>query len=313
MLVSVVIPTFNRARMIGPTIESVLGQTHPNVELVVVDDGSTDDTEAVITRYAASSPFPIRYFKKPNGGCASARNAGAAVASGGFVAFLDSDDLWEPYAAEGLSAMLEATGADFVYSPATEVMVDGVEIPNPPSAAGRPESFSVEHFMDTNARPGSVLYRRRVLDRVRFDESLRYNEDSDFLQRVSMEFTAAYFGRPTSRIVHHADNKSANRVEIYRALLRSSERLLSDYPEFARALGGRADGRLREIKACLAEALIIKGGVAEARELAVGLGGALRFPARLALIFGSAKPLWGERLLRIARYRLALGIKRLLS
>lgn len=91
-LVSVTIPTFNRAKVIGETLESVLAQTYSPIEIIVVDDGSTDDTEAVVAPYLDR----IRYIRQPNGGLAVARNTGFAAGTGELVAWLDSDDTWNP-------------------------------------------------------------------------------------------------------------------------------------------------------------------------------------------------------------------------
>ncbi len=88
--VSVVIPTFNRADLIGETIESVLAQTLPAAEIIVADDGSKDDTERVVARYAPR----VRYTRNENAGAPAARNAGAAIATAPWIAFLDDDDLW---------------------------------------------------------------------------------------------------------------------------------------------------------------------------------------------------------------------------
>ncbi len=89
MLVSVVIPTYNRAHLICRAIESVLAQSYQSLEVIIIDDGSTDTTEEVVCRYTDDSSIAIKYFKKPNGGCASARNKGVELATGEFVAFLD--------------------------------------------------------------------------------------------------------------------------------------------------------------------------------------------------------------------------------
>lgn len=100
-LVSVIVPCYNRADIVGETIESVLAQSYQLLEIIIVDDGSTDHTREVVMRY--SDPR-IRYFYKANGGLSSARNAGLDEARGEYIAFLDSDDVWHPWK---LSAQIE--------------------------------------------------------------------------------------------------------------------------------------------------------------------------------------------------------------
>ena len=101
--VSVVIPTFNRADMVGQAIDSVLQQSFTDFEIVVVDDGSTDDTEVRILEYGDR----VRYVKTNNGGVAHARNVGMRTARGRYLTFLDSDDLLYPYALELQTGLLE--------------------------------------------------------------------------------------------------------------------------------------------------------------------------------------------------------------
>lgn len=91
LTVSVVVPTYNRAGLIGETLERILAQSLPPLEVIVVDDGSTDDTEAVLARFGAR----IRVERIPNSGEIAARNHGIGLASGTLIAFCDSDDLWE--------------------------------------------------------------------------------------------------------------------------------------------------------------------------------------------------------------------------
>lgn len=95
-MVSVLIPTFNRARVIRRCVDSALSQTYRPLEIIVVDDGSTDDTRAVLASYGDK----VVYIYQENAGLASARNVGLAVANGEYVAFLDSDDLWMPWKLE---------------------------------------------------------------------------------------------------------------------------------------------------------------------------------------------------------------------
>lgn len=94
--VSVIIPTFNRAYCLARTVNSALAQTEVEVEVVIVDDGSTDDTADLVTRLYGKDPR-VRFVRKENGGVASARNHGIRLATGAFIAFLDSDDVWYPW------------------------------------------------------------------------------------------------------------------------------------------------------------------------------------------------------------------------
>ena len=91
-LVSVIVPTYNRAHFLGDAIESILAQTYPNIEIVVVDDGSTDKTAEVISRFRGR----VRYYRQGNRGQVTARNFGMKQATGDFIAPLDSDDIWLP-------------------------------------------------------------------------------------------------------------------------------------------------------------------------------------------------------------------------
>jgi glycosyltransferase involved in cell wall biosynthesis len=93
-LVSVIVPCYNRADIVRETLDSVLAQTYRTVEIIVIDDGSTDNTREVVSSYADRR---VRYFYKANGGLSAARNSGLDAARGEFIAFLDSDDVWHPW------------------------------------------------------------------------------------------------------------------------------------------------------------------------------------------------------------------------
>src|SRR5262245_20840904 len=91
-LISCIVPVFNGERYLGEAIESILKQSYRPIEIIIADDGSTDDTVTVAARYGTQ----IRYLRQSNAGPAAARNLGLSVAAGEFVAFLDADDIWHP-------------------------------------------------------------------------------------------------------------------------------------------------------------------------------------------------------------------------
>jgi GT2 family glycosyltransferase len=103
-LVSVIIPTYNRAGLIGAAIDSALAQTYGRIEIIVVDDGSKDNTREIVEKYGA----PVRYVHKQNGGVAAARNLGFRHARGEFIALLDSDDEWLPWKLEAQVRVLQS-------------------------------------------------------------------------------------------------------------------------------------------------------------------------------------------------------------
>ena len=119
-LVSVIIPSYNRADKIGTAIESVLQQDHKVIQLIVVDDGSVDDTEKVMSRFPQ-----VQYIKKDHAGQAAARNFGLQLCMGNFVATLDSDDAWKPAFVSSCLQKLENNRLDFVFTNWDQQLKDG--------------------------------------------------------------------------------------------------------------------------------------------------------------------------------------------
>ena len=124
-IVSVILPTYNRANYIKDAIESVLNQTYRNIELIIIDDGSTDNTQAVIEPYLKDNR--IRYIRRENSGAAAARNKGLALKTGKYVAFIDSDDIWEKDKLEiQLAVMNSIPDAAIVFSDFSAKRQDGL-------------------------------------------------------------------------------------------------------------------------------------------------------------------------------------------
>jgi glycosyltransferase involved in cell wall biosynthesis/peptidoglycan/xylan/chitin deacetylase (PgdA/CDA1 family) len=183
-LVSVVIPCFRQARFLGEAIESALRQTYACVEIVVVDDGSPDNTASVAARYPG-----VRYLRQANAGLSAARNAGLAASRGEFVLFLDADDRLRPEAVRaGLDALLDQPECGLAVGAHQVVAFDGT-----PLATDAPRYVEKEHYREllrlrVDCIPSSVLFRREALDRVGgFDLNESAAADLDICLRVARE------------------------------------------------------------------------------------------------------------------------------
>jgi Glycosyl transferase family 2 len=174
-LVSVVIPAFNAANTIQETLASVSRQTYENLDIIVVDDGSTDDTGAIVQRHCRSDPR-VRVIRKSNGGVASARNAGIQSSKGTFVALIDADDLWHPTKIAKQMEMLLAGGAEMalVYSPFRVIDVNG-KVLTSSRKFGANGWVLYRHFhINFIGNGSSILVRKAVLEELGgYDPRLR--------------------------------------------------------------------------------------------------------------------------------------------
>ncbi|MFO0848061.1 MAG: glycosyltransferase family A protein [Gemmataceae bacterium] len=170
--VSVVIPLYNAAAYIGDAVRGVAAQTFPDWELIVVDDGSNDDSAAAAERAARSHSIPADRFtliRKPNGGEPSARNAGIAVARGEWVANTDADDWWEPTKLEKQLAAAAAAGPDcvLVHTGVTHHEPDGSEVKLDMAGTARRVGRCTDALLEPHSccHP-SILVRKSALDRI---------------------------------------------------------------------------------------------------------------------------------------------------
>src|SRR5882672_407459 len=191
-LVSVIIPTYNRAAVVGAAIESVLDQTYRDFEVIVVDDGSTDETPATLNRYADR----IRVVRQTNAGAAAARNRGIAASRSALIAFQDSDDLWLPHKLERQVALMQRAGplvpcclSNIALGPRSKsrTTFDLAQIHSPFEAGlwlNVAEVLATRFVLFNQA----VLIRRAALDKVGvFDSGLKYLEDYDLPLRLALE------------------------------------------------------------------------------------------------------------------------------
>lgn len=270
--VLIITPTYNRAGMLPEAIGSVLAQEYPYKYLVIVDDGSTDDTRNVCNEYVRRYPEQITYTYKENGGCASARNTGLGYIDDGtgYVCFLDSDDRFLPGKLSREVSLLEKNpDADFVYGDSIIFDEDNArETRSRVAAAGKPGKFALMHFFTNEAKSSALLYRAEAVRHRRFREDLRYNEDSEFLQRVAIECRGIYSADPGCWVRWHKGSKSRNFVEIHRAVLRASKDILESHPDFHHSHKKKLDWRIRQIENLLFKELVIAKRWEEAEEIA---------------------------------------------
>jgi glycosyltransferase involved in cell wall biosynthesis len=183
--VSVIIPTYNRGWIIKEAIDSVLAQDYAEFELIVVDDGSTDHTADVLDSYRNV----IKVLSQKNKGVSAARNRGIAEASGKFIAFLDSDDLW---LSQKLSAQIEffTQTPDALICQTEEVWIRNGLIVNPKKRHKKPSGMIFEPSLALClVSPSAVMIRRSLLEIVgNFDETLPACEDYDLWLRISCRF-----------------------------------------------------------------------------------------------------------------------------
>lgn len=268
--VSVVVPTYNRADRLQDTVASILAQTVQPLEVLIVDDGSKDDTARVCREF----PPPVRYLHRENGGSAAARNTGMHVAKGEYIAFLDADDVWEPTKLE-IQLALHAAHPEIGWSATNHFTTDRSNQPLPGvqgfardlpafEAAGLgPDAFFAlamtrsevtaagsRHVVYTGdafelsfygnfVYPSCAMLHRSVMDRAGlFDESLRCAVDTEYFHRVGAHAPIGIVMTPLFRWRRGPGEtivSSANMEQLVRNALLSVDRAAQLRPLSARA------------------------------------------------------------------------------
>jgi glycosyltransferase involved in cell wall biosynthesis len=222
---SIVLPTYDRAPLLSRAIDSVLAQTDPDFELVVVDDGSTDDTERVVRAYADPR---IRYLHQANAGVCAARNVGARAATGERLMFLDSDDELLPEALAKFRDAADANGWAVVLSGWIRVPAEGDRIPRVPGRDG-PAPHLVGPYL-----AGAFVIERAVFEATGgYDEQLRFSENTVLGWRIRSVVvrTGATIGMIEEPLVLH--HKRADRATA-RLRYDAAVHILDHYDELLR-------------------------------------------------------------------------------
>ncbi|MDY0013830.1 MAG: glycosyltransferase family A protein [Rhodocyclaceae bacterium] len=276
--VSVVIPAYNAAWCVARAIDSVLAQGFQDLELIVVNDGSTDDTSKVLAGYGAA----LKTIEQPNGGLSNARNSGIQAARGRYVALLDADDWWLPGKLAGQVALMEACPALVFCSTSAKLEApDGTRLGE---WRGRNAPLStLEAIFAENAfvagSGSAVLVRRDALIQAGgFDETLRSLEDIDMWMRLAAIGGYACLDEPLAVILKRPDSMSGNLAvmrDAARRVMRKNRHLLppakrgafwrqayagmlSDYAKWAWRSGQRR-AALRDVTLALSLAPLARG------------------------------------------------------
>ncbi|MCR4337911.1 MAG: glycosyltransferase [Candidatus Omnitrophica bacterium] len=240
-LVSIIIPTYNRRHTLGRAIDSVLQQTYPSVEIVVVDDGSTDNTKDWIEKNYANH---VQYIYQSRRGSSAARNTGIRLAHGKWIGFLDSDDYFVPECLERKrDVFLENPDVQWlftdqrialdeenniveesVYSSALKKILENTD-----------DLFKIFLTKNVVAGPITILMKRECLEKVHgYDEQILYIEDYDFCLRLAQCCKGKFIPQSLSVQVRHQESKMSNRDVVYESKLALVDVIQKKFPNEVR-------------------------------------------------------------------------------
>jgi len=303
-LVSVVIPTFNYGRFVRDAVESALSQTYRPVEIVVVDDGSTDDTAAVLEPYRQR----VTCLRQDNRGLSAARNTGIRAARGSFIAILDSDDWWAP-------EKLEAQMATFAVDPALGIVscnsalvdLDGqpyTGLTSPVKSEAPDRRAFVRKLLRGNCVSGgsSAVVRRTCFDSVGlFDETLKSAEDWDMWLRICSRYPIAFVPARLTfvRVNPHSMSGAGNAAKMLASELRVLRKFFSDAPDRIGAYDRGMAYSCRYADAAQAYLSVDEAGTARRQILKALLSNPLWFASQPPLVGLLARLLVGERMFAV--------------
>lgn len=236
--VSVILPAYNGEKFIAAAVDSVLGQTYTDYEIIVVDDGSKDRTAEILSRYGKK----IKVVSQQNGGIAKARNIAIENSKGEYLAFLDQDDIWLPDKLGLQVALMEKdrdiglayTDVYIISDKGTELLSFELRKPHRGMAA---EALFLNNFIATS----SVMTKRECFEKVGlFDQSLSPCLDYDRWLNIAALYKIDYVDRPLARFRDHVSTFRKNEIVTAEKIVATLRRFIDSHPDIKKAMGVKA-------------------------------------------------------------------------
>jgi len=206
---SIVIPLYNKEKYLAKTLNSVLSQSHTDFEIIIVNDGSTDNSEAIIKGYIDSR---ISYFKQANQGAAATRNAAINQANEPWIALLDADDYWYPNHLAELNRLVEKYPDERVFATASEVERNGTLFPShyqllmDATAQDAVLNYFTNSYSSSLLHSSTTVLHKNVLEKVGdYDVSIKSGQDTDLYIRIALAYQVVFSKKITSRYIILSD------------------------------------------------------------------------------------------------------------
>lgn len=277
-IVSTIIPAFDAEKYIKETIDSALNQTYKDFEIIVVDDGSTDDTRNMLKQYRDKT----RYIHQENGGPSKARNTGIKAANGKYIAFLDADDLWPKNKLELQVDFMEShPDVDMVFADMMTFNEDGIILKSYLKNIKRKNFYNIllkeqHEFKDpfwmllkANFIPtGTVMVKRDILEKynIKFDEKINTVEDLDYWMRICIFSKIGFIPEVLVRKRDHETNISKDLLKATISAIYVREKIQKEFPKLAVKYKKGFDKRLAQLYFGLGYGLFTHHEMSEARQ-----------------------------------------------
>lgn len=226
--VSIIIPVYNSEQTLSKCLDSVLSSTYMDIEVLLLDDGSKDNSLSICRKYAEKDSR-VRVFHHDNHGVSYTRNRGLDEATGEYIMFVDSDDTISPTWVEAYAEAIEISEADMVIGGMTEIDVNGCYDERNPQVTGNIEVKIWEYISDGKLNVfgyiPNKIYKKNLVENVRFDEKMTVQEDMDFAIRISETASKIFAFKETGYYYYYVPSK---RKTDYLGLINNQVRILNN-------------------------------------------------------------------------------------